>query len=78
MANLIFDLMDLNYGMNSMKDSITWLPGTIQHHSGYVISLPGTIQPHTSYDQWLPGTTYHHWSTVQYYSDYDMRLLSKA
>jgi len=21
MANLIFDLMDLNYGMNSMKDS---------------------------------------------------------
>ena len=26
MANLIFDLMDLNYGMNSMKDSSVVLP----------------------------------------------------
>ena len=26
MANLIFDLMDLNYGMNSMKDSSILLP----------------------------------------------------
>ena len=26
MANLIFDLMDLNYGMNSMKDLSVLLP----------------------------------------------------
>ena len=26
MANLIFDLMDLNYGINSMKDSSVVLP----------------------------------------------------
>ena len=26
MGNLIFDLMDLNYGMNSMKDSGVALP----------------------------------------------------
>ena len=30
MANLIFDLMDLNYGMNSMKDSSVVLPINIK------------------------------------------------
>ena len=30
MANLIFDLMDLNYGMNSMKDSSVLLPFSLK------------------------------------------------
>ena len=33
-----------------------WLPGTIQHHSGYDFSLPSTKQQRTSYDLWLLGS----------------------
>ena len=40
MANLIFDLMDLNYGMNSMKDSSVVLPINLKKElTSHFISL---------------------------------------
>ena len=39
MANLIFDLMDLNYGMNSMKDSSVLLSFNLKKKNELHISL---------------------------------------
>ena len=35
MANLIFDLMDLNYGMNSMKDSSVLPPFNLKKRTNF-------------------------------------------
>ena len=51
-----------------------WLPGTIQHHSGYDISLPGTIQHLSGYYVILPSTKQQHTSYDLY--RYRVRYIS--